>query len=136
MTTKTTTRRSVLTAAAALAAVPAMAGTTSSVTPETAIGRLWADAERLRDHLGTYRTLIAEKEDAGIPGWMRLAGAPNQIGQQRYEKLVSILSETPRNGRDLAIMARAARQDDVLAKGWAHERVAVAAEALGGALVG
>lgn len=133
-TTKALTRRAlvagvtVAAAAPALAAAPAMTGT-------TAIGKLWQEAEALRLSLDAHRAEIAEAAalaSDGVPGWMRLAGDANRIGEARYGKLTAILRAKPEKASDLAIIAKVSQDADMLAgaRGWAAERLASASLAL------
>ncbi len=141
--TTTLTRRGLVAAASAAAAAPlAIAGSSlsqasvsgeasafSAKTPAgaTTIGRLWAEAEELRHHLDGHRAAIADAAQAGgISGWMRLGGEANRIGEARYGKLVAVLKAEPEAASDLALMGRAALEDDIRsgAFGWAGERLA------------
>ncbi len=139
----TMTRRALVAAASAAAAAPlAIAGSSisqasvsgdvlafSAKTPAgaTTIGRLWAEAEDLRQRLDAHRAAISEAaQSGGISGWMRLGGEANRIGEERYRKLVAVLNAEPEAASDLAVMGRAALEDDIRsgAFGWAGERLA------------
>ena len=70
-------RRRALLAGAALAAAASPAAAMSVMTAEgdTAIGKLWAQAQSLRGKLDRYSAEIAAAErQGGLPGWMRLKG--------------------------------------------------------------
>ena len=130
-TMKTLSRRALVTgvtAAGATAAVGAKA--TAGTTP---IARLWAEAEALRAELGAHRAAIAAAAaNGGIPGWMRLGGAANRVGEARYARLVAILNTRAETAGDLAILGKVAMDEDVLsgARSWAAERLASASIAL------
>lgn len=128
MTDKTLSRRVVLAAATAAAAVPAMAA--SPAAPATPIARLWSEAEGLKLALIRHRGAIAEAAaTGGIPGWMRLGGEANRLAEARYGKLIAILNAKAEQPGDLAILAKVAKDDDILAgpRAWASERLAAAA---------
>ena len=57
-----------------------------------------------------------------------MGGEANELGNRRYETLVSILNETPRAAGDLAIMGRAAQDAEMLngPAGWASQQLAAA----------
>ncbi|MBL8587835.1 MAG: hypothetical protein JNK46_04845 [Methylobacteriaceae bacterium] len=114
--TSTITRRRALMAGAAVAAAasPAVAAGLGAPSGDTAIGKLWAEAETLRGKLDAYAADVAAAERlGGIPGWMRLSGEAHALGQARYEALVSILKATPATADDLRLMARAAQSNDM-----------------------
>lgn len=131
MSTPELTRRTVFTAAAALAAVPAAAlAATAETTP---IARLWAKAEAMGKELAAYRAEIeAAAANGGISGWMRLGGKANALGEERYQALVAIMNETPRSQADLAIMGKVVMDDEMTLgpRGWAGEKLASATVAL------
>lgn len=132
MTRKTLSRRVVL-AGATLAAAAAPAAAATATTPATPIARLWAEAEALKLGLLRHRGAIADAAGTGgIPGWMRLGGEANRIAEARYGKLVAILKTRAEQPGDLAILARVAQDDDILAgpRAWAGERLAAATAAL------
>ncbi len=128
------TRRTMLTAGAALAVVPLAAGVTTGVVSaatatDTPISRLWNTAEKLGQKLNDFAPQIAAAtEEEGIPGWMRLSGEANIAGHERYSALVSILKAEPKSTADLAIMARTVLADDIQQgpKSWAAQRFAEA----------
>ncbi|MCZ8183155.1 MAG: hypothetical protein O9322_09310 [Beijerinckiaceae bacterium] len=127
----TLSRRLVLAGATAAATFPAMAA--SPAAPATPIARLWAEAESLRLGLLRHRGAIADAAaSGGIPGWMRLGGEANRIAEARYGKLVAILNSRAEARGDLAILARVAQDDDILAgpRAWASERLAAASATL------
>jgi hypothetical protein len=130
MTTPSLTRRSAFAGAAALTVVPAVASARSA---ETAIGKLWSEAEALNVRLDAYRAEItAVAQNGGISGWMRLGGEANTLGGQRYAKLMAILHVKPENQNDLAILARVVLADEISngAKGYAADQFARATIAL------
>jgi hypothetical protein len=130
MTTPSLTRRSAFAGAAALTLVPVVA---SAESAETAIGKLWSEAEVLNARLDAYRAEItAVAQNGGISGWMRLGGEANTLGGQRYAKLMAILHVKPENQNDLAILARVVLDDEISngAKGYAADQFARAAIAL------
>jgi hypothetical protein len=130
MTTPSLTRRSAFAGAAALTVVPVVA---SARSPETAIGKLWSEAEVLNARLDAFRAEItAAAQNGGISGWMRLGGEANTLGGQRYAKLMAILHVRPENQHDLAILARVVLDDEISngAKGYAADQFARATLAL------
>jgi hypothetical protein len=130
MTTPSLTRRSAFAGAAALTVVPVVALARSA---ETAIGKLWSEAEVLNTRLDAYRAEItAAAQNGGISGWMRLGGEANTLGGQRYAKLMAILHVKPENQNDLAILARVVLDDEISngAKGYAADQFARATIAL------
>jgi hypothetical protein len=134
MTTPSLTRRSAFAGAAALTVVPAVASARSS---ETAIGKLWSEAEALNARLDAYRAEItAVAQNGGISGWMRLGGEANTLGGQRYAKLMAILHVKPENQADLAILARVVLDDEISngAKGYAADQFARATIAMADAV--
>jgi hypothetical protein len=130
MTTPSLTRRSAFAGAAALSVVPA---TAFARAKETAIGKLWSEAQALDLQLDTYRAQIAAAaQTGGISGWMRLGGEANTLGGQRYAKLMAILHTRPESQADLSILARVVLDDEITngAKGYAAEQFARATIAL------
>ncbi|MCU0885225.1 MAG: hypothetical protein MUC44_09795 [Beijerinckiaceae bacterium] len=127
-TPRTLSRRALVVAGGALAALPATAvASAAPVAGITPIAALWADAERLRIALAAHSEAIAAATDAeGIAGWMRLGGEANRLGEERHGKLIAILKETPRSSADLSIMAKVTLDDDVRRGGfnWAGEQLA------------
>jgi hypothetical protein len=133
MTMQMNRRRALLAGAAvAAAASPAAAAGLMSAQGDTAVGKLWAQAQTLRGKLDRYAAEIAAAErQGGIPGWMRLSGEANALGEARYQALVKLLKSTPVNNEDVRLMARAA-QDADMASGprlWANNQVAGALDA-------
>jgi hypothetical protein len=144
MTTSILSRRALVSAAGSLAAAPALAAygpASPAKRPDvsTTIGRLWRDAEDLRARLDRHRDAIAAAaEGGGIPGWMRMTGEVNRLGEARYGKLVGILNTDPESPADLGIMARVALEDDIRngSFGWAGQRLARATMVLHGTVTG
>ncbi len=133
MTTQLT-RRSLAAAFAGAAAAPAAA--IAATAPTTPMASLWAEAEALRGDLEAHRDAIAAAtHEGGVPGWMRLGQEANRLGEARYARLVAILNAEPTSHADLAIMGRAALDDDIRYGGvtWAGEQLARATVALHGA---
>jgi hypothetical protein len=133
-TTKTLSRRALVAGVTVAAAAPALAAA-PLLSGRTAIGQLWTEAEALRVSLDAHRAEIAQvatRAGDGVPGWMRLAGEANRIGEARYGKLVAILNAKPEKASDLAIIAKVSQDVDLLAgaRGWAAERLASASLAL------
>jgi hypothetical protein len=137
MTDMTMTRRAALAGSAALAAVPALSvAAMAAPQGETAIGKLWAQAEGLNAQLVAHRAEITRlAADGGISGWMRLGGEANRIGNERYRALVSIFTEAPQTPRDLELMGRAYLDEEIQngAKSWASEVLANAVVTFHGA---
>jgi hypothetical protein len=133
-------RRALLAGAAvAAAASPAAAAGVMTSHGDTAIGALWAKAQSLRGKLDRHAAEIAEAErQGGVPGWMRLQGEANHIGEARYQTLVQILKATPKSHEDVRTMARAAQDADMAMgpRAWAHGQVAQALEDYVAARVG
>lgn len=124
MTELKTTRRTMIAGVAALASVPAVAGTPA----ETPVSRLWAEAESLKARLGP---LVAVAEGDSVPRWMREKGEANVIGNRRYETLVTLLNQDARSSGDLGLMARTTAESEIVngPRAWAHERLAAATQA-------
>ena len=132
MTSKmTTTRRSVLTGGAAIAAVPlaaalpAFAAATATGQGATPIARLWAQAESLTAQMAPHAAgIAANTARTGLPGWMHYRGDVNALGNRRYETIVGILNGKPQNQNDLVIVAKAIADADIQLgpKSWAHAR--------------
>ncbi|HRK24015.1 MAG TPA: hypothetical protein PLQ11_03575 [Beijerinckiaceae bacterium] len=118
----TTTRRALLGATAAFAAVPAAFAAPSALSSMTApsaaaagaseIRHLWDEVIDLSIRLGGHPTPLVAQE-TGLPGWMYVSGEANELGNARYDRLVKILHATPRSNEDLAIIARAANHCDI-----------------------
>ena len=113
------TRRTVLAAAgAALAApavslAPAVAGA-SAPRGGTRIAGLWAQARELQRRMKPYATEIADlSERAGLPGWMHLSGDANRLGHRRYDALVTILKTRPETLDDLATLGQVTREAEI-----------------------
>jgi hypothetical protein len=113
------TRRAVLAAAGASAAAPALAAIPAFAAKdarpyETVISRLWSRAVALERQLKPFAAEIAVKEqDAGLPGWMRLTGVANDLGNLRYDTLVSILKSQPQSIDDLATIAQVTKEKEI-----------------------
>ena len=130
MTTPSLTRRSAFAGAAALTIVPVVASARSG---ETAIGKLWSEAEALNARLASYRAEItAAAQTGGISGWMRLGGEANTLGGQRYAKLMAILHVKPESQNDLSILARVVLDEEISngAKSYAADQFARATIAM------
>jgi|GEM_PF-6724547 len=102
---------------------------------QTPVARLWARAESLKAELGPHKDAILSAERArkgGATGWMYLDGEAYNLSNQRYDALVELLNQKPKNSRDLALMERAARDHEMLngPKRWALAQVAAASMAL------
>jgi hypothetical protein len=133
MTGFSLSRRAALAGAAAFTVAPMAASAGPQASP---IAALWARAERLKAELAPFaETIRVKTSEGGISGWMRMTGAANRLGHQRHATLVAILNEAPQHGTDLAIMAKASRDNAFLLGGqsWAAEKLASAAMALHGA---
>jgi hypothetical protein len=134
MTLELNRRRALLAGAAvAAAAGPAAAAGVLSPKGDTTIGRLWAEAETLRGKLDLYAAEIAAAErQGGIPGWMRLSGEANALGEARYQTLVRMLKSTPASADDVRLVARAAQEGDIVngPRSWAAMQTASALEGL------
>ncbi len=126
------TRRELMLGVAAAATATAFVTASSqflNAATNTPIARLWAKAESLRGDLGAFKSEIAAAQSSrigGVSGWMYLDGAAYRIGNARYDALVALLKTKPQNANDLALMAKAARDADMLTgpRGWASARVA------------
>jgi hypothetical protein len=126
------TRRAALAGVAAVIAAPvATAGSALAARPaDTPVRSLWRQIEGLDRKLSIHASEIASAGEArGLPGWMLLQGEANRLGEERYGKLVAILNARPLDARDLAIVAKASQDADILAgpRGWAGSRLAIAA---------
>lgn len=125
------TRREVMLGVAAVATGTAFVTASSTLlnaSTDTPIARLWAKAEGLRGQLGAFKSEIAAAETSrigGVSGWMYLDGAAYRIGNARYDALVALLKSKPQNAGDLALMAKAAQDADMMTgpRGWADARV-------------
>lgn len=133
MTMQINRRRALLAGAAvAAAATPAAAASLAPAQGDTAVGKLWAQAQALRGKMDRYAEEIAAAErQGGIPGWMRLSGEANELGEARYQTLVNILKAKPASTQDMRLIARAA-QDADMRNGPASWAVAQATDALAG----
>ncbi len=113
------TRRSVLAAAGAVAAVPALAAVPAGLGAATAarqseVARLWSQAAALTRQMLPFASQIAALAPrAGLPGWMHLSGAANDLGNRRYDTLVSILKAKPETIDDLATIASVTREHEI-----------------------
>jgi hypothetical protein len=125
------TRRAALTGVAAAIAAPiATASSVLAARSDTPIRSLWRQIEALDRKLIVHASEIASAGEArGLPGWMLLQGEANHLGEERYGKLVAILNARPLDARDLAIVAKASQDADIVAgpRGWAGSRLAIAA---------
>jgi hypothetical protein len=125
-----TSRRAVLAGAAAASLAPAVAGVAVFVpsgkrSSETAISNLWTEAELLKRRLSKFYVEIeAGRRCNGLPGWMTARGAANELGNRRYDTLVSMLKQTPETLDDLAILGRVVRQEEMRDGpiSWAHHQ--------------
>lgn len=136
-----TTRRAMLGATAAFAAIPALPtmsfaalstpATAGAVASSGAIRRLWDEVIDLSIRLGDHPTPIVHGQ-SGLPGWMYDRGEANALGHARYEKLMEILRSQPRTSEDLAIVARAASHVDVEngPRTYGAARLAIAAQSM------
>lgn len=114
-----TSRRALLGATAALAAAPATALAapvlTGAGSGSSSIAALWTEVTDLTIRMGAFGTRIAAAERGdSVPGWMRLSGEVNDLGNARYDRLVAILKAKPQSVDDLAIVARAAGHRDIV----------------------
>jgi hypothetical protein len=119
-------RRAAFAGVAAAAAIPAAASATSG---QTAIGKLWVEAEALKARINGFRAEIsAQAAQGGIPGWMRIGGEANKLGEARYQHLVAILNAKAERESDLVIIAKVLRDEDMQngAKAYAADRLASA----------
>ncbi len=123
----TTTRRAVISGAAMLAAGPALA-LGGLAAPESGMAALWRRAEDIKGRLGADMMAL----QAGVPGWMRAGGEASRLGEARYAALVTILNGKPAHAADLGVMAKAARETEMVhgPHDWANERFMQAALAL------
>jgi hypothetical protein len=126
------TRRAALAGVvAAIAAPVATAGSAlAGRAADTPIRSLWRQIEGLDRKLLIHASEIASAGEArGLPGWMLLQGEANRLGEERYGKLIAILNAKPLDAGDLAIIAKASQDADIVAgpRGWAGSRLAVAA---------
>lgn len=130
--TTNTTRRALLGATAALAVAPAAALAAPAGTSGT-ISALWNEVTDLTIRMAAHGTAIAGAERGdSVPGWMRLSGEVNDLGNARYDRLVAILKAKPTTVDDLAIVARAAGHRDIVSgpSAFAAGRLAEAALSL------
>lgn len=123
----TTTRRSLLGATAALAAAPALsisaaapAAAVPAALPTPAAGAssdiraLWDKVIDLSIRLNAHAQELAMVDrDTGLPSWMYASGEANELGNARYDALISILKTAPTSADDLTIIARAAAHHDL-----------------------
>lgn len=121
-----TNRRTIMLGAAASALpVGAVAAQTGTKTP---ISQLWAEVEACDRALAPHKAAMTSAESLrGVSsGWMYLTGDAHVAGQRRYDALVAILKETPRNEKDLVILAKACCAPDMAngPRAWASERFA------------
>lgn len=118
--TFTATRRTVLAAASASAAAPAllafpaMAQNTTLKPVVTEIAALWSRAAALTQQMQPFsRQIVAMQARAGLPGWMHLSNEANSLGHQRYDTLVAILKAKPQSLDDLVIVAQTTREPEI-----------------------
>ena len=120
------TRRTVLAGTAAAAAAPALSlvPAAASTGGQSRIARLWAEAEAIKAQMAVHaREIAAMSELTGLAGWMRLGGAANELGNRRYQALIAMIRATPASLDDLALIARATKEDDIRFNGpaaWSH----------------
>ena len=109
------TRRAVLASAGAMAAVPAVAAVPAGFAGKgaTEVARLWKQAGALRRQMQPYAADIAVSARSGLPGWMRLQGAANDLGNRRYDTLVAILKTKAESLDDLHVIAQATREEEI-----------------------
>jgi hypothetical protein len=130
--TMKTSRRALLGATAALAAAPAAALATPAPAA-TSIAALWDEVVDLTIRMGAHGPAIAAADRGdSVPGWMRLSGEANDLGNARYDRLVAILKTKPADADDLSIVARAAGHRDIVSgpSAFAAGRLADAAMSL------
>ena len=123
-----TTRRTILGATAAFAALPTAAfaapaapvavaapPSAAAAAPTGAIRQLWDEVIDLsiRMNAHVHDTAMADR-GTGLPGWMYVAGEANELGNARYDRLVQILKSTPQSSEDISIIARAATHGDIV----------------------
>jgi len=121
---------------AAASLVPAIAGLPASAgLPKfghsdrqpgaTAISRLWREAEALKSEMSAFAAhMEAGRRRNGLPGWMSARGPVNDLGNRRYDRLVSILKATPETIDDLAIVGAVVREEEMRdgPASWAHHQ--------------
>jgi hypothetical protein len=123
-------RRAALAGAGAACLSPAVA-TASPIgasQPESSLAALWREVKALDAALQPHAEAIAAAAaQGGVPGWMRLDGEINRLGEERYRRLVSIINGAAGSDADLAIKAQAALHDDIRAGAftWAGETLAL-----------
>jgi hypothetical protein len=135
MQTISTTRRALLAGAAAslvpvVAGMPASAAQPIVVKPGgpaamTTISRLWGEAQSLEREMSAFAAEMAEgRRRNGLPGWMSARGCVNDLGNRRYDALVSMLRATPETIDDLAILGEVVRQEEMRdgPASWAHHQ--------------
>jgi len=95
----------------------------AAAAESTPVARLWARAQALKAQMAPFAARIeAACRNGGTPGWMRLTGKANALGEARYNILIAILKSSPGTIDDLAIIARAAGDADIHGgpRAWAH----------------
>lgn len=139
-----TTRRTLLGAAVAVAAVPAAFAAPSAATPMAtvvpaapvasgSVRALWDEVVNLTIRMGAHADALGKANPAtGLPGWMYVSGEANDLGNARYDALVAILKAAPASAEDLDIMTRAASHCDIVQGpvSFANQRVAMAEQRL------
>jgi hypothetical protein len=127
ITTSTVSRRLALIGAGAACVAPAAAVAAPS---DTALTVLWREVKALDAAMLPHADAVsaATAESGGLPGWMRLNGEVNRIGEERYRRLVAIINGPVSRDGDLAIKAEAAMHPDIRngAFTWAGETLALA----------
>lgn len=113
--------------AACLAPAAAAAAVSPRHNPETALTALWREVKSLDAALQPHADAIKAAATGGVPGWMRLTGEINRLGEERYRRLVAIINGPAVNDADLAIKAQAALHEDIRAGAftWAGETLAL-----------
>lgn len=135
-----TTRRTVLCAAAAAAAIPSAFAAPALRAPAAAapaafgaVRALWDDVVNLTIRMGAHAdALDAANPATGLPAWMYVPGEANALGNARYDALIAILKSTPETAEDLDILTRAAAHGDIVQGpvSFANRQVALAEQHL------
>jgi hypothetical protein len=113
-----------------VAGMPAVAGLPIVAKSErsgamTPICRLWGEAQSLQQAMSVFSAEMAVgRQRNGLPGWMSAGGAVNELGNRRYDALVSMLKGTAQTIDDLAILGEAVRQEEMRdgPASWAHRQ--------------
>ena len=113
--------------AATAASVTALVLPASAFAAQSSeIQALWAQAETLKSRMAPFAVEInAAFAAGGVPGWMRLKGAANALGEARYQALTAILRATPRSSRDVDLMIAASEDHDMVQgpRVWARKQI-------------